>query len=107
MKFKRKKQQKTTSLRKIISAAKRVMKKSKSKHIDSLTRETLLAARREINGKRVIGNPRILKIPKMTGGFLQTVIPILSGLSALGTIAKAVADFKRASNSKKWRRTLH
>lgn len=103
-----KKKQRTTSLRKAIRAAQIVMKTSKAKNINTLTKEALLAARREIKGKRFIGNSRILKVPKMSGGFLQAVIPILSGLSALGTIvggvsgiAKAVADFKTATYSKK------
>lgn len=99
---------KTTTLKKIISAARKVVKKSKARNINTLTKQALLAAKKEISGKKVIGHSRVLKVPKISGGFLQAVIPILSGLSALGSIvggvsgiAKAIADFKAAKNSNK------
>lgn len=113
MKMKRKigagiQRQRTTTLKRAITAAKNVVKNSKAKTINTLTKQALLAAKKELRGKRVIGHPRILKVPKISGGFLQAVIPILSGLSALGSIvggvsgiAKAISDFNAAKTSNK------
>lgn len=47
---------------------------------------------------------RISKVPSLSGGFLPAAIPVLAGLSTLGSIVgevngitKAIADFKSAS----------
>lgn len=103
----KKKKNREIGFRKVVNAARKGMKKSNSDRINLMSKFALIAARKEIRGKKIKPHPRILKIPSISGGFLPAAIPVLAGLSALGSIvggisgiAKAVNDFKRNSNSK-------
>lgn len=102
---------KSISFRKITNAAAKGMNSVADKNnMKLMSKHALIAARRIVRGKSKFHKkiPRVLKIPKtISGGFLPAAIPILAGLSALGTIAggvsgiaKAIADFKAASSSR-------
>lgn len=108
--MRKKKQVKTFSFRKLSRAAENGMKSvSNQDNIKLLSKQALMAARRVIRGKSRFNKklPRVLKVPRtISGGFLPAAIPILAGLSALGSImggvggiAKAIADFRAASSS--------
>uniref|UniRef100_A0A8D8WN81 Phospholipase A2-like domain-containing protein n=1 Tax=Cacopsylla melanoneura TaxID=428564 RepID=A0A8D8WN81_9HEMI len=105
----RKNKKKVFSFRKLTNAATVGMKTAPNKeNIKSLAKFALLAAKKVSRGK-IFNNkiPRVLKVPStVSGGFLPAAIPILAGLSALGSlaggvsgIAKAIADFRAVSNS--------
>lgn len=103
----KKKKIKVIGFRKVVNAARNGMKKSNSDNVNILSKLALMAARKEVRGKKIKPHPRVLKIPKISGGFLPAAIPVLAGLSALGSIvggvqgiAKAVNDFKNINNSK-------
>lgn len=63
--------------------------KSKSATVDSAIKAAIRSAKKSLKGNR-IKVPRILKIPKYTGGILP-IVPILAGLSAIGSIVGSVA----------------
>lgn len=105
----RRKKKTTITFRRISKAATDGMKSVADRdNLKLLSKYALMAARKAIRGNKIDKKiPRILKIPKtISGGFLPAAIPILAGLSALGSIAggvsgiaKAIADFKAASSS--------
>lgn len=101
---------KKIGLRRVINAARKGMKKipDNNGNVKTLAQYALTAARKEVKGRqKAIPKFRILQVPSISGGFLPAAIPVLAGLSALGSIAggvsgiaKAISDFKSASNSK-------
>lgn len=106
---KNKKKKSTFSFRKLTNAARLGMKTAPNKeNIKSLAKFALMAARKVRRGHTFNNKmPRVLKVPStMSGGFLPAAIPILAGLSALGTIAggvsgiaRAITDFRAATSS--------
>lgn len=87
----------------IVGVCKKALKKSlkscpRTSNMSSLIKSTVRVARKHVKamaGGRSKKNklPRIIRVPK-TGGSL-TLIPILAGLSALGTLAGGVANIVR------------
>lgn len=76
-------------------------KNKKSKDVTSKVKLALKIAKKEM--KHIRKTPRIIPIPK-TGGILPFIIPILAGLSAVGSLAggtaaivKTVNEFKDAN----------
>lgn len=87
-----------------ISKIKSDLKKKRPKHSREAIKCAYLAAKKILKNNR-IRLPRIIPIPKKTGGILP-LIPIFAGLSALGSlaggaagIAKAVNDYKSANRN--------
>lgn len=60
--------------------------------------QTAKDAVKRIGGRKHIRIPRIIPLPK-TGGFLPFLLPLLSGLSAVGTLAGGAAAITKAVNS--------
>lgn len=97
------KKKKSISFGQLVRSAKASIKKSKSE--SSPLNETIMAAIRNVQGikrGKKVRLPRILKLPKFGGGAL-TLLPILSGFSAIGSItasaagvAKAIKDIENA-----------
>lgn len=91
----RKKPKKSKSVKKEITFAaltsdtRKKMIKSNPTTAGSAIKAAIRSANEKAKGKRV-KIPRILKIPKYSGGVLP-IIPILAGLSAVGAIAGSVA----------------
>lgn len=56
----------------------------------SAIKAALMAARKLKRGKRVVGIPRVIKVPTFTGNGFARLIPILSGLASIGTIVNSV-----------------
>lgn len=105
--IKKNKKKKHISFSRIRNAARKGMKHSPNGDMKLQTKNALIAARKEVKGKQIKSLPRVLKVPSISGGFLPAAIPVLAGLSALGSIvggvsgiAKAVSDFRAANNSK-------
>jgi len=89
----------------IVGVCKKALKKSikscvGTPNMSSLIKSTVLVARKHVKSAGVRSKkkkknkpPRIIRVPK-TGGSL-TLIPVLAGLSALGTLAGGVANIVR------------
>lgn len=80
---------KEMSFNALVKDARNGIIKSKSVTIDSAIKAAIRSAKKSAKGKRV-KVPRILKVPKYTGGILP-IVPILAGLSAIGSIVGSVA----------------
>lgn len=74
----------------VVGVAKKAIKKSiktcpGTRNMTKLIKSAISAARKHVRKIKICRPPRIIKVPK-TGGAL-TLMPILAGLSALGTLA--------------------
>lgn len=90
----------------IVSNIRKNLKKKRPKNKESAIKHAILVAKKMFSKKDRIRLPRIIPIPK-SGGILP-LIPILAGLSALGslaggaaTIAKTVNDYKAVQQNLK------
>lgn len=94
----RKKKKKTSNeiaFATLVKNAREGIKKSKSKSIDSTIKAAIRSAKKSAKGKR-IKMSRMLKVPSFTGGILP-ILPILAGLSAVGSIAGSVAGIVKTA----------
>ncbi|XP_055850399.1 uncharacterized protein LOC129914971 [Episyrphus balteatus] len=83
-----------------VKEAKVAIKNSKTENINKLASTALTAARQVIkNKRRNITLPRVIPIPKVRG-FLP-LLPILAGLSAVGSLTGGVAGMAKAINDSK------
>lgn len=92
----RKNRRKSISFSKLVRGGRESIKKSKL--ISSPLDETIRAAirsGREIKRGKTVKVPRVLKLPKF-GKSLQSILPILSGLSANGSITASALGVKKA-----------
>lgn len=83
------------SFKSLVSAGRRAMRKVSSKDINVLVDAGLAAAqkaRSRSNRKPKI--PRTIRVPKL-GGFLQ-ILPLITGLSAAGSLAGGVTGILKA-----------
>lgn len=80
---------KTITFASLTTDTKKNMMKSNPTTVDSAIKAAIRSANKKTQGKRV-KIPRILKIPKYSGGILP-ILPILAGLSAVGAIAGSTA----------------
>ncbi|KAL4105036.1 hypothetical protein QTP88_020311 [Uroleucon formosanum] len=98
----------------IVGVCKKALKKSlkscpRTSNMSSLIKSTVRVARKHVKAAAAGCSkknklPRIIRVPK-TGGSL-TLIPILAGLSALGTLAGGVANIVRTIRETKIREPL-
>lgn len=75
-----------------------LVKLAKVKNVSSLidaSRRSYKRALKGLRGQEIPQAPRILPIPK-TGGFLPFLIPIMAGLSAIGSLAGGAASVAKA-----------
>lgn len=82
---KKPKKPKAITFASLTSDTRKKMLKSKPTTVNSAIKAAIRSAREKAKGKH-IKIPRILKIPKYSGGVLP-ILPILAGLSAVGAIA--------------------
>lgn len=83
------KKQKSIAFSKLISTGKQVLKKSRSNSLN----DTLKAVIRSVKAKRrgkTVKVPRVLKLPKFGQG-VRNILPTLSALSSVGSIASSPA----------------
>ena len=95
--LKRRKRNTKTSFRKLIEAA-------RLKRYGDLGRASKRAyskARKFLRNADFPKPPRILPIPKKIGGFLPFLVPIMAGLSAIGSLAGGAAGIAKAVNEAK------
>lgn len=93
----RKAKKKNAGLKKIIGAAKKAMIRSTDSH--AVIKSALRGAReaiKKVGGKRKLQTPRILAVPRKTGGFLPFLVPIFAGLSAAGALSGGAASIAKA-----------
>ena len=77
-----------SSLKKVVTAAKKSMVPSKNVHsVIKLALQGARAAVKKAGGKRNSLKPRILPVPSKVGGFLPFLVPVFTGLSAVGVLA--------------------
>lgn len=81
----------------LVKDAKRGIKKSKAKTIGSAFKAALRSVKKSKNGKEV-KMPRIIKVPNITGGILP-LLPVLAGLSTIGSLIGSTASVVRAIKS--------
>lgn len=89
---------KTITFGKLVNEAKNSVKKSKKK--STSLNSTIIAAIRSVQGlkrSKKVKLPRVLKLPKFGAG-AHTILPILSGLSAIGAIKTSAAAVVKAIN---------
>lgn len=98
------KRSKQISFATLVKDAKHGMDKAKPTSIGIALKAAFRSAKRSRKGKKV-KVPRIIKVPKITGGILP-IVPILAGLSAIGSLVgstagviKTIKDIKNASES--------
>lgn len=103
----RKLTRKSITFSKLVRDTRENIKKSKSKSSPSSLGETITAAIRsakDMKRGKTVKIPRVLKLPKF-GGSIQAILPILSGLSAVGSITASAAGvvkaIKEIQNAKK------
>lgn len=92
----KKKRKKSIAFSKLVRGARESIKKSKLK--SSPLNETIMAAIRsakDMKRSKTVKMPRVLKLPKFGGGALS-ILPILSGLSAIGSITASAAGIMKA-----------
>ena len=81
----KKKKRLGSSLKKVVTAAKKSMVTSKNAHtIVKLALQCARAAVKKAGGKRNVKKPRILPVPSKVGGLLPFLVPVFAGLSAVG-----------------------
>lgn len=93
---------KSFGLKKVIKAA--TFKWPKNKTARTVIGSALKKARavvKKAGGKSKILTPRILPIPKRSGGALPFLIPLFAGLSATGALAGGAAGIAKAINDAK------
>lgn len=86
---KKKKNLREISFNALVKDARDGIKKSKAKTIPTAIRAALRYAKKSTKGKRV-KVPRIIKVPSISGGVLP-LLPILAGLSTVGSLVGATA----------------
>lgn len=92
----RKKKKESLAFNKLVHRARESIKNSKLK--SSSPNETIMAAIRsakELKRSKSVKMPRVLKLPKF-GGSALTILPILSSLSAIGSITASAAGVVKA-----------
>lgn len=90
----------STTLKKIVYAAKKSMSPNKNAH--AVIKSALQGAREAVKkagGKRNIRSQRILPVPSKIGGFLPFLVPLFAGLSATGAMAGGAAGIVKAVNN--------
>lgn len=92
-----KKSNKKSSFAALVRDAKNGMKKSKARSVSSAIMAALRSAKKFRKGKR-IAMPRIIKVPKISGGILP-LLPILAGLGAVGSLVGSTANVVRSVNA--------
>lgn len=95
-KTKNKRAKKTVSFSHLIKNARVAIKRSKPDTISSAIKIAVSSAKKSKHGKRIL-QPRIIKLPSITGGVLP-LIPIFAGLGALGSIIGSSAGIVNAIN---------
>lgn len=97
----KKKSPKEISFNALVKDAGEGIKKSKAKTIGTAIKAALRYSKKAKNGKRV-KMPRIIKVPNISGGVLP-LLPILAGLSTVGSlvgatsgVVKTIKDIKNA-----------
>lgn len=84
-----KKNTKKISFTALVKDARRGMKRSKATTIGTAITAAIRVAKQKRKGKHV-KVPRLIKVPKITGGVLP-LLPILAGLSAIGSLTGSAA----------------
>lgn len=87
------------TLHHIIKNARAQIKKMRPDTIDSAVNVAIKAVKKT-KGKKQIRRPRIIKVPRYSGGVLP-LIPIFAGLSAIGSITGTTAGIVNAINQYK------
>lgn len=80
-----------------------LVKSSKVDDVSSILRASKVAykkAKMNLRGKTKPSPPRVLPLPK-EGGFLQFLVPLMAGLSAVGSLAGGAASVAKAINEVK------
>lgn len=85
---------KSITFNSLVNASKSVIKKSKGKPLESIIKASVQSAHQKKQNNKLKKPSRVLKLPKI-GGFLS-ILPILSGLSAIGSITSSVAGIASA-----------
>lgn len=80
---------KKMSFASLVTDARRGIQKSRAKTINAAVIAAIRSAKKSTKGRHV-KVPRIIKVPKISGGVLP-LLPILAGLSALGSLAGGTA----------------
>lgn len=93
---------KTIKFETLVKDVRSGIKRAKAKTIGATIQAALRSAKKAKKGRR-IKIPRIIKVPKITGGILP-ILPIIAGLSAVGSLigstASVVKTMKYIKNSK-------
>lgn len=88
----------------LIRGARSCMNRAQPRTANDAVKVALLAARRLRRGKRVVGVPRVIKVPTFSGGALP-IIPILTGLASVGSIVNSamsvIKTIKELRNTRK------
>lgn len=85
----KRKPKKTVKFATLVKDAKLNIKKSKAKTLNCAIKAALQSVKNSAKGKRVT-TPRVIKVPTFTGGILP-ILPILAGLTAVGSIGGSAA----------------
>lgn len=88
---------KSITFQKLVQSAKSSIKKTKVNSSTALNNTVRAAIKRmkDVKGKRKVKMSRVLKLPKFGGSHLS-ILPILSGLSAIGCITASAAGVVKA-----------
>ncbi|XP_055309140.1 uncharacterized protein LOC129573024, partial [Sitodiplosis mosellana] len=79
----------------LVADARQGIKKSKAKTIGAAIKAAIRSAKKSKGGRHV-KVPRIIKVPKITGGVLP-LLPILASLSTLGSLVGGIAAVHRTA----------
>lgn len=104
--------QKSIAFNTTVKAAKSGIKKSKGKPLKNVITAAIRSAKQMNQNNKIKKVSRILKLPKF-GGSLQEILPILTGLSAIGSLTisaigigktlKAIENAKKQFDAEKTR----
>lgn len=81
-----------------------LVKSSKVNDVSSILNASKVAykkAKMHLRGKTKPSAPRVLPLPTKEGGFLQFLVPLMAGLSAVGSLAGGAASVAKAINEAK------
>lgn len=96
--------QKSVAFNTIVKAAKSGIKKSKGKSLKNVIIAAIRSAKQMNQNNKIKKVSRILKLPKF-GGSLQGILPILTGLNAIGSLTTSAIGIgktlKAIENAKK------